>query len=60
MNARHPAMIQGLISIIVPIYNGEVYLGRCVQSIQAQTYTMWELLLVDGGSADRTLAFCEA
>ncbi len=53
-------VIQGLISIIVPIYNGEVYLGRCVQSIQAQTYTMWELLLVDGGSADRTLAFCEA
>lgn len=53
-------MIQRLISIIVPIYNGEVYLGRCVQSVQAQTYTMWELLLIDGGSADRTLAFCEA
>lgn len=53
-------MIRDLISIIVPIYNGEVWLGRCVQSIQAQTYTMWELLLIDGGSADRTLAFCEA
>lgn len=53
-------MIQGLISIIVPIYNGEVYLGRCVQSVQAQDYTMWELLLIDGGSTDRTLAFCEA
>lgn len=53
-------MIQGLISIIVPIYNGEAWLGRCVQSVQAQTYTMWELLLIDGGSFDRTLALCEA
>ncbi|MCM1174324.1 MAG: glycosyltransferase [Blautia sp.] len=50
----------GLISIIVPVYNGEAWIGRCVQSIQAQTYTMWELLLVDGGSFDRTPAFCEA
>ena len=53
-------MIQGLISIVVPIYNGEAYLGRCVQSVQAQTHTMWELLLIDGGSTDRTLAFCKA
>ncbi|MBD5458449.1 MAG: glycosyltransferase family 2 protein [Lachnospiraceae bacterium] len=53
-------MIRELISIIVPVYNGEAYLGRCVQSIQAQNHTMWELLLIDGGSADRTLAFCEA
>lgn len=53
-------MTQELISIIVPVYNGEAWIGRCVQSVQAQHYTMWELLLVDGGSADRTLAFCEA
>lgn len=53
-------VIRELISIVVPIYNGEVWLGRCVQSIQAQTYAMWELLLIDGGSTDRTLAFCEA
>ncbi len=53
-------VIQGLISIIVPVYNGEAWIGRCVQSIQAQTYTAWELLLIDGGSLDRTLAFCEA
>lgn len=51
---------QGLISIIVPVYNGEAWIGRCVQSIQAQTCTTWELLLIDGGSSDRTLAFCEA
>lgn len=53
-------MIQGLISIIVPVYNGEAWIGRCVQSIQAQAYTAWELLLIDGGSSDRTLALCEA
>jgi len=53
-------VIQDLISIIVPVYNGEAYLGRCVQSIQAQTYALWELLLIDGGSTDRTPAFCEA
>ncbi len=51
---------QGLISIIVPVYNGEAWIGRCVQSMQAQTYTMWELLLIDGGSSDRTLVLCEA
>lgn len=53
-------VMQGLISIIVPVYNGEAWIGRCVQSIQAQTYAMWELLLIDGGSADRTLALCKA
>lgn len=53
-------IIRGLISIIVPVYNGEAWLGRCVQSIQAQTFTMWELLLIDGGSSDRTPALCEA
>lgn len=52
--------MQGLISVIVPVYNGEAWLGRCVQSIQAQTYPMWELLLIDGGSSDRSLAFCKA
>ncbi len=53
-------VIRDLISIIVPVYNGEAWIGRCVQSIQAQTYTMWELLLIDGASSDRTPALCEA
>jgi len=53
-------MIPGLISIVVPVYNAEAWLGRCVQSIQAQTYTMWELLLIDGASQDGTPALCEA
>lgn len=49
-----------LISIIVPVYNGEDYIDRCVQSIIAQSYLTWELLLIDGASTDATLAKCEA
>lgn len=41
-----------MISIIIPIYNVESYLEECVQSVIAQTYTEWELILVDDGSTD--------
>ena len=40
------------ISIIVPIYNMEDYLEKCIKSILAQTYTNFELLLIDDGSTD--------
>lgn len=53
-------MKEQLISIIVPVYNGETYLNRCVQSILAQAYSDWELLLIDGASTDRTPALCDA
>ena len=43
------------ISIVVPVYNMERYLTQCVESILAQTFTNWELLLVDDGSTDNTL-----
>lgn len=48
-----------LISIIVPIYNTEEYLYRCVQSVRRQTYSCFELLLVDDGSQDGSAAVCE-
>ncbi len=48
------------ISIIVPVYNVESYLTRCVESILAQTYTNWELILVDDGSPDRCPEICDA
>lgn len=41
-----------MISVIVPIYNAEKYLRECIESILAQTYTDWELILVDDGSTD--------
>lgn len=49
-----------MISIIVPIYNAEQYLHRCVDSILAQSYTDFELLLIDDGSKDDSGAICDA
>lgn len=47
------------ISVIVPIYKTEAYLRRCVDSILAQTFTDFELILVDDGSPDKCYAICE-
>lgn len=47
------------ISIIVPVYNTETYLHRCVDSILAQTFTDFELLLVDDGSKDGSGIICD-
>ena len=47
------------ISIIVPVYNMERYLHQCVDSILAQTFTEWELLLVNDGSKDSSGEICD-
>ena len=47
------------ISVIVPVYKVERYLDRCVRSILNQTYTDFELILVDDGSPDRCGRMCE-
>ena len=47
------------ISIIVPVYKVEEYLPQCIDSILAQTFTNFELLLVDDGSPDRCGEICE-
>lgn len=47
------------ISVIVPVYNTEKYLHRCIDSILAQTYTDFELLLIDDGSTDSSGAICD-
>lgn len=49
-----------LISVIVPVYDVEKYLDRCVQSIVAQSYTNLEIILVDDGSPDNCPAICDA
>ncbi len=48
-----------MISIIVPVYNSEKYLDQCIQSILSQTYTDFELLLIDDGSTDSSGAICD-
>ncbi len=48
-----------MVSVIVPIYKVEAYLEKCIKSIQNQTYTDLEIILVDDGSPDRCGAICD-
>lgn len=52
-------MMKSTVSIIVPIYKVEKYLRECVDSVLAQTFTDFELLLVDDGSPDRCGEICD-
>lgn len=54
MNEKQPK-----ISVIVPVYKAEAYLHRCVDSILAQTFQDFEILLVDDGSPDRSGEICD-
>jgi len=47
---------KGLISITIPFLNSELFLADAIESILSQSYTRWELLLVDDGSSDRSRA----
>ena len=52
-------MISLQTSVIVPIYNTEKYLNRCIDSVLAQTYQDFELLLIGDGSEDSSGAICD-
>lgn len=47
------------ISVIIPIYNAELYLSRCIDSILVQSYADFELLLIDDGSTDTSGKICD-
>ena len=48
-----------MISVIIPIYKVEEYMGKCVSSVCEQTYKDLEIILIDDGSPDRCPAMCE-
>ena len=48
-----------LVSIITPTYNHEKYIGDCIRSAQDQTYTNWEMIIVDDGSTDNTFTIAQ-
>lgn len=51
-------MSEPLISVIVPVYNGEKYLRECLDSLLAQTYPAVEIIVIDDGSTDGTADIC--
>lgn len=59
MKLMQQERIPEMISVIVPVYNMEKYLDRCVESIVNQTYTNLEIFLVDDGSTDRSGEICD-
>ena len=48
-----------LVSIVLPVYNGERYLASAIDSVLSQTYSDWELLIVDDGSVDESAAISD-
>ena len=52
-------MKKPLISVIIPVYNAEKYLEKCVESILCQTFEDFELLLIDDGSTDHSASLCD-
>lgn len=49
-----------MISVIIPAYNAARTVRRCIQSVLDQTYTEWEMIIVDDGSKDDTLDICQS
>lgn len=52
-------MTAPIVTVILPVYNGNQHLKKAVESIQKQSYKNWELLLINDGSEDNTLEICQ-
>lgn len=48
-----------MVSCIIPVYNTQKYLPRCIESVLAQTFVDWEMLLIDDGSTDASGSICD-
>lgn len=51
-------MTEQYVSIIVPCYNASQFINRCIESVIAQTFSGWELIIVNDGSSDNSLNIC--
>ena len=49
-----------MFSIIIPVYKVEKYLSKCLESVTAQTYTDFEVILIDDGSPDSCPSLCDS
>ncbi|MDE6394665.1 MAG: glycosyltransferase, partial [Duncaniella sp.] len=49
-----------MISVIIPAYNAQAYLRECLESVLAQSFSDWEVIVVDDGSTDSTAAIAQS
>lgn len=59
MNLKWRLRVKELISVMIPAYNAEKYIGRCLESLKNQTYSNIEIVIVNDGSKDNTQLICE-
>lgn len=59
MNGEESYNFNKQLSIIIPVYNTEKFLGDCIESILKQKFEKFELILVDDGSTDRSGIICD-
>ena len=59
MAIKKPIDARPLVSIVTPSYNSEKFIAETIASVQKQTVTDWELLIIDDASSDETVAYVQ-